>query len=309
MSERTVAAGAPVGAAGSRHLDPALVARLRTLELKARAIVEGFISGLHRSPFRGFSVEFAEYRPYLPGDDLSSLDWKVYARSDRHFVRKFEEETNVECHLLVDVSRSMAYGTGPMTKRDYAATLAACLAYLMQRQRDAAGLMAFDRDIVARVPPGTRAGHLRALLAELERLPAGAESDLGKPLEQLAGALVRRGVIAVISDLLDDPANVVRGLGLLRARGSDVIVFHVLDRAEVTFPFEGVTAFRDLETGMDVLTRPDDVRERYLAAIEGLCREYAERLGAAGVEYVRLDTHEPLDRALAAWLRTRARRR
>jgi len=309
MSERRAAAGAPVGAAGSRHLDPALIARLQTLELKARAIVEGFISGLHRSPFRGFSVEFAEYRPYIPGDDLSSLDWKVYARSDRHFVRKFEEETNVECHLLVDVSRSMQYGTGPMTKREYAVTLAASLAYLMQRQRDAAGLMAFDDDIVARVPPGTRTGHLRALLAELDRLPEGATSDLGKPLEQLAGALMRRGVIAVISDLLDDPANVLRGLSLLRARGSDVIVFQVLDRAELTFPFEGVAAFRDLESGEDVLTRPAEVRDQYLSAIDGLCREYASGLGAAGIEYVRLDTHEPLDRALVAWLKTRARRR
>ena len=299
----------PAAAPGLRHLDPAVIARLATLELKARAIVEGFISGLHRSPFRGFSVEFAEYRPYLPGDDLASIDWKVYARSDRHVVRKFEEETNVECHLLLDISRSMSYGTGPMTKREYAATLAACLAYLMQRQRDAAGLMAFDNDIVRRVPPGTRPGHLRMLLAELDRLPEGRESDVSKPLERLASALVRRGIIVLISDLLDEPSRVIRGLELLRARGSEVVVFQVLDPAELTFPFDESTQFKDLETGREVLTQPADVRDAYLASFDAVLRRYTEAFGAAGIEYVRLSTHEPLDAALSAWLTARARRR
>jgi uncharacterized protein (DUF58 family) len=296
-------------APGLRHLDPAVIARLSSLELKARAIVEGFISGLHRSPFRGFSVEFAEYRPYLPGDDLSTLDWKVYARSDRHFVKKFEEETNVECHLLLDVSRSMDYGTGAMTKRDYAATLAACLAYLMQRQRDACGLLAFDNAIVRRVPSSARPGHLRVLLAELDRLPEGRESDVAKPLERLAAALVRRGIIVLISDLFDEPSRVIRGLELLRARGSEVVVFQVLDRAELTFPFEHATQFRDVETGAEVLTRPADVRDEYLASLDRMQRRYAEAFGAAGIEYVTLDTHSPLDAALSAWLTARARRR
>jgi uncharacterized protein (DUF58 family) len=296
-------------APGLRHIDPAVIARLGSLELKARAIVEGFISGLHRSPFRGFSVEFAEYRPYLPGDDLATLDWKVYARSDRHFVKKFEEETNVECHLLVDVSRSMSYGTGAMTKREYASTLAACLAYLMQRQRDAAGLLAFDNDIVRRVPSSARPGHLRVILAELDRLPEGRESDVAKPLERLAAALIRRGIIVLISDLLDDPARVIKGLELLRARGSDVVVFQVLDRAEVTFPFEESTQFQDLETGREVLTRPAEVRDAYLASLGDIFARYTEAFGAAGIEYVRLDTHDPLDAALSAWLAARARRR
>lgn len=296
-------------APGTRHLDPAVVARLGSLELKARAIVEGFISGLHRSPFRGFSVEFAEYRPYLPGDDLATLDWKVYARSDRHFVRKFEEETNVECHLLLDVSASMQYGTGAMTKREYGATLAACLAYLMQRQRDAAGLMAFDREIVRRLPASARPGHLRALLAELDTLPDGRDSNMVRPLEQLAAALRRRGIIVLISDLLDDPDGVIRGLGLLRARGSEVVVFQVLDRAELTFPFDTAAQFRDVETGREVLTKPAAVRAEYLASMERLFARYTQAFGAAGIEYVRLDTHAPLDAALAAWLNARARRR
>lgn len=296
-------------AQGLRHLDPAVIARLGSLELKARAIVEGFISGLHRSPFRGFSVEFAEYRPYLPGDDLATLDWKVYARSDKYFVKKFEEETNVECHLLVDISRSMNYGTGPMTKKEYAATLAACLAYLMQRQRDAAGLLAFDNDIVRRVPSSARPGHLRVMLAELDRLPDGRESDVAKPLERLAAALVRRGIIVLISDLLDDPAKVIKGLELLRARGSEVVVFQILDRAELTFPFQDATQFQDLETGHEVLTRPVDVRDDYLASMNAMFARYTEAFGAAGIEYLRLDTHEPLDAALSAWLAARARRR
>lgn len=296
-------------APGLRHIDPAVIARLGSLELRARAIVEGFISGLHRSPFRGFSVEFAEYRPYLPGDDLATLDWKVYARSDKHFVKKFEEETNVECHLLVDVSRSMSYGTGAMTKRDYAATLAACLAYLMQRQRDAAGLLAFDNDIVRRVPSSARPGHLRVLLAELDKLPDGRESDVAKPLERLAAALVRRGIIVLISDLLDDPAKVIKGLELLRARGSDVVVFQVLDQAELTFPFEEATQFRDLETGDEVLTRPAEVRDEYLASMRSMFARYTDAFGAAGIEYLRVDTSQPLDAALSSWLSARARRR
>lgn len=296
-------------APGLRHLDPAVVARLSSLELRARAIVEGFISGLHRSPFRGFSVEFAEYRPYLPGDDLASIDWKVYARSDRHFVKKFEEETNVECHLLVDISRSMDYGTGAMTKREYAATLAACLAYLINRQRDAAGLLAFDNDIVRRVPSSARPGHLRVLLAELDTLPEGRESDMRKPLEKLAAALARRGIIVLISDLLDEPERVIKGLELLRARGSDVVVFQLLDRAELTFPFEDSTQFKDLETGAEVLTRPVEVREDYLASVAAMFERYTQAFGAAGIEYLRLDTHEPLDAALSAWLSARARRR
>src|SRR5687767_7661397 len=167
-----------------RFLDPAVIARLGTLELKARTIVEGFLSGLHRSPFKGFSVEFAEYRQYLPGDDLSSIDWKVYARSDRYYVKKFEHETNLDCHLLLDVSRSMGYASGAVSKLDYASMLAASLAFLMNRQRDAVGLMTFDDRIVDMLPPSIRPGHLRSLLVTLDRLQLGRKTDVSKPLHQ-----------------------------------------------------------------------------------------------------------------------------
>ena len=172
-----------------QFLDPAVLARLGSLELKARTIVEGFLSGLHRSPFKGFSVEFAEYRQYLPGDDLATIDWKVYARSDRHYVKKFEEETNLDCHVMLDVSASMGYGSTGMSKHEYASCLAAALGYLMNRQRDAVGLTAFDNRIVTMLPASARTGHLRALLVTLDRLQLGADPNVAKPLHQLAESL------------------------------------------------------------------------------------------------------------------------
>src|SRR5258708_6873870 len=183
-------------------LDPAVIARLGTLELKARTIVEGFLSGLHRSPFKGFSVEFAEYRQYIPGDDLATIDWKVYARSDRHYVKKFEEETNLDCHVILDVSGSMGYGSRGITKHEYAQALAASLGYLMNRQRDAVGLTAFDEQVVGMLPASARAGHLRSYLLTLERLTPGKTTNVSKPLHQLADALTKRGIVVLISDLL-----------------------------------------------------------------------------------------------------------
>lgn len=288
-------------------LDPAVVARLGTLELKARAIVEGFIAGLHRSPFKGFSVEFAEYRQYIAGDDLSTLDWKVYARSDRHYVKKFEEETNLHCQLLVDVSGSMAYRSGSMSKFDYAACLAASLGYLMHRQRDGVGLVAFSDRIVDALPSSTRAGHLRNILLALDRLEVGSRTDVAKPLHQVADMLTRRGLVVVISDLLDDPESVVRGLKHFQHRGSDVIVFQVLDSDEIEFPFDGATRFEDLETGDEVVAVPGAIREHYLKQIGGLIDRYRRELGAAGIDYQLLDTSQPLEMALLAYLSTRSR--
>ena len=207
------------------------------MELKARTVVEGFLAGLHRSPYKGFSVEFAEYRQYLPGDDLSTLDWKIYARSDRHYVKKFEEETNLECHVLLDVSASMAYrGAAPMSKLEYGSVLAASLAFLMHRQRDATGLIAFDDRITFRLPAGARGGHLHALLLALDRMQPGLQSNTARPLRQLAEALTKRSLVVLISDLLEDPADVIKGLRHLKFRGTDVIVFQLLDpeRADVS---------------------------------------------------------------------------
>ena len=301
---------ATTAARALRFLDPAIIARLGTMELKARTVVEGFLSGLHRSPFKGFSVEFAEYRQYLPGDDLSTLDWKVYARSDRHYVKKYEEETNLECHLLLDVSASMAYrGTAPMSKMEYGSVLAGSLAFLMNRQRDATGLIAFDDRIVFRLPASARTGHLHALLIGLERMQAGQRSDVGRPLHQLAEALVRRSLVVLISDLLDDPEPIIKGLRHLKFRGSDVIVFQLLDPNELTFPFHGSTRFKDLESAEEVTAEPSSIRSAYLRELAGLTLRYDRDLRGSGIDYVQLDTSQPLDFALLAYLAARSRRK
>jgi uncharacterized protein (DUF58 family) len=288
-------------------LDPAVIAGLGTLELKARAIVEGFLAGLHRSPLKGFSVEFAEYRAYMPGDDLTSIDWKVYARTDRFYVKKFEQETNVECRLLLDVSASMAYQSAQVSKLEYGSYLAASLAYLMTRQRDAVGLTAFDNRIVDTLPVSARPGHLHALLAALSALEPGTLTDVSKPLHQLADLLTRRGIVVVISDLLDDPPLVVEGLKHLRFKGTEVIVFHLLDHAELTFPFDRPTRFRDLETAEEVAVIPSAVREQYLASVRDMIEFYKRELGAAGIDYLLVDTAAPLDLALMAYLAGRRR--
>ena len=298
----------PAGVRERQFLDPAVVARLGSLELKARTIVEGLLSGLHRSPFKGFSVEFAEYRQYIPGDDLATIDWKVYARSDRHYVKKFEEETNLDCHVVLDSSGSMAYGSQAITKFEYAQYLAASLGYLMNRQRDAVGLTAFDAGITTMLPASARPGHLRAFLITLDRLQPGRETDVARPLHQLADSLTKRGMVVLISDLLDEPERVVRGLKHFQFRGTDVIVFHVLDPDEVRFPFQRATRFEDLETDEEVLAVPAVVRTHYLEAITALIERYRRELGACGIDYCQLTTDQPLEMGLLAYLSTRARK-
>ena len=293
-----------------RFLDPAILARLGTMELKARTVVEGFVAGLHRSPYKGFSVEFAEYRQYLPGDDLSAVDWKVYARSDRHYIKRFEEETNLECQILLDVSASMAYrGTAAMTKMEYGSVLAGALAFLMNRQRDATGLIAFDDRIRFRMPASARRGHLHAILLALDRIAPGAKSDVARPLHQLAEALGKRSLAVLISDLLDDPETVVRGLKHLRFRGTDVIVFQLLDPHEIDFPFRGAARFTDVESNDQVTADPARVRDSYLEAMAALRARYEKELRGAGIDFLTLDTSKPLDFALLAYLDTRGRRK
>jgi uncharacterized protein (DUF58 family) len=293
--------------AEARFLDPAVVARLGTIDLKVRTVVEGFLTGLHRSPYKGFSVEFAEYRQYLPGDDLATLDWKVYARSDKHFVKKYEEETNLTCHILIDVSASMGYGSHGITKMEYGSYLAGALAYLMNRQRDAAGLIAFDEGIVSMLPPSARGGHLRALLIALERLKIGKRTNVAKPLRDLAVTIRKRGLVVLISDLLDDPDRVIEGLKHFRHRGTDVIVFHVLDPDELRFPFEQAARFRDMETADEVLAVPASVRQDYLDRLQALIATYKRELGLAGIDYCQLDTSQPLELGLMSYLMTRRR--
>jgi uncharacterized protein (DUF58 family) len=292
-----------------RFLDPATLARLGSLELKARTVVEGFLSGLHRSPFKGFSVEFAEYRQYLPGDDLSTIDWKVYARSDRYYVKKFEEETNLDCYLLLDVSASMGYESRGVSKLRYGSMLAACLAYLMSRQRDAVALTTFDDAITAMLPASARPGHLRSILVTLDTLALGKRTDVSKPLHLLADGIRKRGLVVLISDLLEEPDRVIDGLRHFRFRGSDVIVFHLLDPAELTFPFERAARFRDIELGDELMAVPAVVRQQYLDALNQALARYRQELGSAGIDYQLIDTSIPLDFALMSYLSTRGRTR
>jgi uncharacterized protein (DUF58 family) len=278
------------------------------MELRARTIVEGFLNGLHRSPYKGFSVDFAEYRQYIPGDDPSTIDWKVYARSDRYYVKKYEEDTNLQCRLLLDVSASMGYSSGGVTKIEYGSYLTAALAYLMTRQRDAVGLTAFDDRIVTMLPPSTRPGHLRSVLVTLESLRLGRQSNMSRPLHQLAEGMTKRGMVVLVSDLLDDPAAVVAGLKHLRFSGTDVIVFHVLDQAELTFPFQHASRFKDLETDDEVLVQPAEVRAAYLKKIQDLMATYERDLRLAGIDYCLMNTSQPVEFALLAYLSTRRRR-
>ena len=305
-------------AAYESMLDPGLLSRLSGLDLLARVVVEGFLLGLHRSPYRGFSVEFSQYRPYMPGDEIRTIDWKVYARTDRLYVKQYEEETNLFAHLLLDVSASMQVageGEGAVSKLDYGRWLAAALAYLLVRQQDAVGLAAFDDDIVEFLPSRGGRAHLESLLQALARLSLSGSTDLGAPLHRLAERIGRRGLVVLISDL-QPPAGgdvarqldeLVRGLAHLRFEGHEVILFHVLSPGELDFEYRGSVRFSDPETGAEVVTWPERVRDAFLAALNDYLEGVVTACAEAGVEYRRLDTGQPLDTALVTYLATRGR--
>src|SRR6516165_3209692 len=239
-----------------RYLDPAILARVGFSPLLAKVVVEGFLNGLHKSPFHGFSVEFADHREYVPGDDLKYLDWALFARTDHYYVKRFEEETNLRCYLLLDRSASMAFGTGLVTKWDYACFLASCLAYLVLRQQDACGLALFGAKPGLLVQPRCRRPHLRQLMRVMVENPPAGGTDMAGSLRVIARNLKRRGLVVVISDLIDDPEPTLRAIRLLRSHRHDVLVFHVQDAAELNFPFQGATQFRDLETGEELEIDP-----------------------------------------------------
>jgi len=290
-------------------VDPASLMRITSIELRAKGIVEGFLKGIHRSPYHGFSAEFTEYRTYVPGDDLRYLDWRVYARSDRLYIKRFEDETNLRCHLLVDHSRSMAYGSGSYTKAQYAGTLAATLAYFLFRQGDAVGLALFDDQIRAYIPARNRPGYLHRLMLTLERLPQGQATNIGYPVQRLAGMLKRRGMIVLISDLLGSIEWLDTDLGTLCAGGHDVVLFHVLDPAELHFDFEHPAVFQDMESGRSMYVDPDTARKNYqrllqdhMARVQSVCR-------TLGIDYHLFATDRPFDLALLEFLQHRLCRR
>jgi len=291
----------------TRFIDPEVLSRISNLELLARSVVEGFVSGLHRSPYKGFSVEFLSYRPYIEGDDLMRLDWKLFARTDRYYVKVFQDETNTAFNLLVDVSNSMGFASGKVSKLEYAFYLAASLAYLIVRQRDGAGITFFDNKIIERIPPRSTKGHLNTILTRIEQSSLGAETAMGKPLHQLAEQQRRRGFMILISDLLDDPEAIVDGLRHFRFQGHEVIVFHILDPQEVHFDYDDVVEFEDLETGEKMLVVPDAVREAYLENLERYRSTLRRECALLRIDYSLLTTDQPLDFALFNYLAARKR--
>jgi uncharacterized protein (DUF58 family) len=291
---------------GARFIDPAALALIHDLELVARTVVDGFVNGLHRSPYVGLSLDFAEHRAYMPGDDIRRIDWRVYARTDRFYVKQFEADTNADLVVALDASRSMSYrGTGALTKLDYARYLAATLLYFARRQRDRVGLFVFDDAVIDQVPPS--AAHLEAALHVLDRLRPGRPGVLGPPLARIADGLRRRGMVVVISDFYEEPDAAVAAVRGLKGRGSDLVVFHVLDRAELEFPFGEAATFQDLESGRRIPVVPEQVRAQYRALITSHTSELARLFAHDGIDYTLLDTTMPLDRALFEYLATRQR--
>ena len=290
-----------------RYLDPKALAKVANLPLLARGVVEGFIAGLHRSPFHGSSVEFSEYRKYVAGDDLKHVDWKAYGKTEKLYVKLFEEETNLRAQILLDTSASMAYESGGVRKAEYAAFLTSALGYLMIRQQDTVGLATFDNRIRRILPPGAGAAHLRDMMKILEATKTGETTGISKPLHDLAELLKRRGLVILISDLYDDPQEVMKGLLHFRHKKHEVIVFHLVDPDERDFPFRGLTTFKDLETGQRMEVLPEAIRDEYVRVFGDFVDTFRRRCAEARIDYVLTDTSVPYENLLAAFLTKRAR--
>ena len=293
-----------------RFLDPATLAKLQGLELRARHIVEGYVSGVHRSPYHGFSIEFAEHREYVPGDDLRYVDWKVYGKTDKFYQKQYEEETNLVCYLLVDSSESMRYKSdgAAMSKLEYAQTVAASLAYLILQQQDSVGLATFDSEIRSLVRASSNPSHLKQLLHVMEQTTAERKTRTGPIFHDLAERLKKRGVVIILSDLFDDVPSMMAGLKHFRHRRHEVILFHVLDPAELDFPFRDVTLFKGLEQLPEVITDPRSLRKGYLAEFGNFLQTVRKGCRNQHIDYVEMRTDTSLELALTTYLASRMNR-
>lgn len=288
-------------------LDPTVLAGLDNLELRARTVVEGFLAGLHKSPHRGFSVEFNDYRHYYRGDDMRHVDWKLYARSEKFYIKQYEDETNVRCMVLLDSSASMAYSSGAMSKLDYGVTLASALSYFIMRQRDAVGLITFDDKIRDYLPAKTRQPHLIRILRSLAALEHGQKTDTVKPLTDLAATLNKKSIVVLISDMLEDEERTIGTLKSLRAQGNEVILFHIMDNAELTFPFNEASEFIDMEHNESYITSPAAIRSAYLENLNEFLDYCKKQCQTSGIDYCLMNTTDPLDEALASYMSKRAK--
>ena len=288
-------------------LDPSVLAGLSNLELRARVVVEGFLSGLHKSPNRGFSVEFNDYRHYQRGDDMRHVDWKLYARSDKLYIKQYEDETNVRCVILLDTSASMAYSSGGISKLNYGITLASALSYFIMRQRDAVGLITFDDEIRNYLPAKCRQPHLMQILRTLAQVESGKKTDVVQPLTNLAASLNKKSFVILISDMLDDEERIINTLQNLRGMGNDVITFQIMDDAELNFPFNEASEFIDMEDDESYITSPAAIRNAYLENLNAFLSYCRKQCQSSGVDYCLLNTAEPLDEALSNYMAKRAK--
>jgi uncharacterized protein (DUF58 family) len=297
-----------MAASNREYLDPIFLSKLANMELVARCAVEGFFSGLHPSPFQGFSVEYSDHREYHPGDEVKFVDWKVFARTDRLCIKRFHQETNTTVYILLDVSKSMSFSGGGSTRKiDYACYLAAALSYLMLKQGDSTGLALFAEKIVAQVPAASRRTHLNAILKTLDRHATGGRTNLAAVLHTVAETTKRRGLVVLVSDLLDDEDDIFRGLAHLKFLKHDVIVFHVMDHQELSLDYEGLIQFEDLESSDKVRTFPQSIRSGYQQRVAEFLDNVKKTLGKSNIDYCLLETSEPLDRAFIAYLVKRRR--
>ncbi len=288
------------------YFEPERAAKFQALNLRVRRAVEGFITGLHKSPHKGFSVEFREHREYVPGDDVRHLDWVAWGRTDRYYLKQYEQETNLRAYLLLDASASMAYRhDGPITKLEYGCFLSACLSYLMCRQQDAVGMIAFDEDVRFHLTPGSTPAHLDRLFRHLEHLPPGRGTAIAPTFHRLAETLAKRGLVIVISDLYDDPAGILQALQHFVYKRHQIIVFHLLDAAELRFPFRAVTSFVDMETGRKLQVDPRDVGEAYRREVKNFITHYRKECSDRDIDYCPITTSLPYDRMLLDYLTRR----
>jgi uncharacterized protein (DUF58 family) len=291
-----------------QYLNPETVSKLKGMELRARMVVEGFIAGLHKSPYHGFSVEFAEHRQYMPGDNIADIDWKVFAKSDRYYIKQYEEETNLKGYILLDCSASMAYHSeGHVAKHDYAGLLAGALSFMMLRQRDAVGLVTYDTKMRRYIPPRSKSGHLHLVLNEIAQQKPSDQTNIASTLHDMAERISRRGLVVILSDLLDDGAKIISGLKHFRHKRHEVIVFHILDPRERDFAFPREAVFKDMETGEELTTLPYQIKGHFTEQV----RKYSEEISLACrqslIDYHPIDTAMPFDKALYAFLAKRSR--
>jgi uncharacterized protein (DUF58 family) len=292
-----------------RFLDPAVLASLSSLDLVAKTVVDGFVAGLHRSPKFGFSQEFAEYQQYVEGDDLRHIDWNVYARTERLYLKRFKGETNMQLLILLDASASMTYGSGKIRKLDFARYIAASLAYMSSQQRDATGLIVFDEDVSNYIAPSTRQGQLMRILHAIEKAEGSARTDFSKPFYHFQQFLKRRGIVIVLSDFYEQPEQIVRVVEPLRYRGNEVILFHILDPNELAPKFRDPVLLQDVEDESAMEVSPDYARNEYKTKIDQHMKSLSDKAAAAGLEYVFMNTSRPLDEGLRNYLAIRQRRR